>query len=272
MRTKKIFIFGIFTLLFFLIGLNANAQSDTVNWNKKPFLKQFNAGFEMLGAGLGYLITSDEVKNLSNGMNYFLQKPERGLAFSLFLPMIAFRDKFIISCDLFNFSSYTINGDNFETFLASKYPNYFIPEVTWIQYDFWSIKPCFLYRMHYKRWLLEPNVGWEKHSDILPEANYTLREKGSNQFIEYKIKTKNEDKTELIYFGTNLFYRFKKPEATKLNIELGLKAMYAFGNINAQYEILEKPYLKPETLTYVDYNLPIRNIKFIIGLRMFFMK
>ncbi len=270
------FVKSIFVFITVSLSLSTYAQSDSVAWKDRKFIKQFDIGAEALTGGYGFATVDEKVKDFPYGMNYFLQNPKGGGAFSGFGLLLSFRDKFVVQFNIINLNFYTINNTNFTAYLQNKFPAYYVPSGDdsfgyRLQYDFSAPITYFIYRMHFKRWLVEPNLSWVGDKQILPTTYYNLHELGTNNFLEYSVKETNYSTANLFGLGANLFYRTKNLDGWS-QLEFGLKAQYCYGKIKCDYLITESPYLQPTTVNTFASTYSFSDFKISLALRLFFSK
>lgn len=268
MKVKKISLVLICYLAFVQICFS---QSDSTAWKDKKIVRQFNFGFTLLSLEYGIPFESNEFQNLPYGMNYLLQNPKSKLLVNIAMPSIVFRDRLGIAAKIFTSAGYNLNTAEFLTYLQNKFPNYYIPTIGRPQLFFTGFTPILFYRAHFGKWKLEPFIELLPTSNVLPTLYLTMRQQGSNQFIEYSITDTTNMPVLLKGIGFNFVYRFKK-KSVRENWELFFTSLYRFGKINGHYVIKEQAFGMPATIAKVDFSLPFSDFSFGLGLRLFLKK
>lgn len=143
-------------------------------------------------------------------------------------------------------------SSDIEDYLSQSYPNYQSPKKSrnvnpayTADWKGWQAAVFYRIRLH-RRIYLEPKfqVGFETYSQ--GNAAYYLKEKGSNQFIEYFANVDRQNvKAPSFHYILNTSW-IMNPNAEKVKFELGLKAEYLVMNVNLDYTITQSPYGLPE--------------------------
>lgn len=160
-----------------------------------------------------------------------------------------------------------------QAFLQAKFPNYYgsTAENSYNAYGsenryyYWGWQYGLAYKQHYKGFVLEPKfiLGFEK---LRSAVNiWTLKEKGSNQFMGYEVDTDDSRKRPSYRLQMGLAKRLRVKNPEPWWFEIGLRTQYTMSaKRNINMHITETPYGKPQTVQ--DVVLPIRFRSFAVGL------
>lgn len=154
---------------------------------------------------------------------------------------------------LFSFQEYSVPDGDYKNYISSQYPNYFSPAGTLDHvYSLDNINYRLSYRFHRGRFIYEPmlQLGINDYDEF--ETHFVLKEKGSNNFIEYDIRKENTRKNIFSYrLGFAARWRLTRPD-WKWNVEPGIKLDVLLVPTNFNYTITSKPYNMPATAYEVN--------------------
>ena len=249
----KPFIYILFFTLFVLAN-NLQAQTkDTISQKRKTIT------ITLTPVEIGFAIPIKDKKNdaLPEPINVFANRKNTAINFNLLRLGILVKERYGIEAFYNFYTNQNYTHDVFANYISNTHPNYEKPvsvnrnyynTSTWKGWEF-----ALYYRIKIKKIYIEPKfqIGFEKFTQ--GNFEYYMKEKGSNQFIEYSLTSQNTKKyTPSYHYIVNVSRRLT-PSSKKLKFELGLKFEYSVMNVNLIYNSSETPYGQPEKKA--EYNV-----------------
>jgi hypothetical protein len=227
---------------------SAFAFSQTEEETKTPKIRKFAFTFTPLEAGGTIPLKSKKSESLPGPISIIANNKKSSIHFNVLKLGMVYKELYGIEA-FYNFGSpINYNSAALEKYLSNSHPNYDVPEninhdytntnITW---KGWQIGLYYRVKIR-NRFYIEPKfqMGFEKYTQ--GNFEYFLKEHGSNQFIEYSLRS--EDPKTIIpsyHYILNFSYRFN-PGSPKIKTELGIKFEYIFMNLNLKYNIREQAY------------------------------
>lgn len=239
-----------------------NIDSSDIAKNHK-----INFCFTWFEVGAGIPLKEKKLQDLPYGMNHYLSSPKTNMAGGLFGIGLYYKNHWGITV-IYSFQDYTVPDAAYRDYISSQFPNYYLPfGVQGHTYSLNNFDYRLSYRFHENRFTFEPQfqLGINDYDDF--DTQFILKEKGSNNFIEYTIKKENQKKHILSYQAAFITrYRFTKPQ-WKWNIEPGLRLAFMIVPTNYNYTISYNSYNIPATVNKVNIKQlnPNINITLVLG-------
>lgn len=241
-------------VLLFLFALYVGStmasgrEEDSV---KKSFIKNFNISTVWFEYGAVIPIHESHLRDLPNGLNHYLFNTNGEMAYGFFSLGLYYKERFGVEV-LFRHSGFYVEGNDYRNYIAELHPDYYVPAV--ISTDYYSFEKLqyrICYRFYFKHFFLEPKfqLGINDYTDY--DDVFSIKEKGSNQFISYRITKQNLRKNNFSYhFILNTSKRFD-PFESIFKVEAGVKFEFMMVPTSYNYTIEEKPYGKPAIINQV---------------------
>lgn len=225
----------------------------------KPYMtpkkeRNFNFSFTLVGIDYSWYL----VKKYASGQgteNLLAGYRNRITSYGI-VPGLYYKSRVGIEA-YYNFVSYFNKNDReFKSYLSAAHPNYSIRN----SYSFgpewtsWNFRLC--YKIKLKHFEIEPKVqlGINKISEQTSNY-YTLKENGSNYFIQYEIKSESTKKyTPSGHILLNLVKNINPKYAGSLRVNIGIKLEYMIMRPSYIYTTTETAYGQPPVITEYTYN------------------
>jgi hypothetical protein len=233
--------------LLFLMGAAAFSQTETAK------TRNFTVTFCPLELGGLIPLKNGKDNSLPPPIYAFTHKKKPNIHANAFRLGLIYKSKYGIEA-FYNFSmGFQYESSGIEDYLARSYPNYESPKISRIvnpnyNADWKGWQAALFYRIRLGRFYIEPKfqLGFEKYSQ--GNAAYYLKEKGSNQFIEYFINVDKQNvMTPSFHYILNTSWMLN-PTSEKIKFELGLKVEYLVMNVNLNYTVTRSSYGLPDNL------------------------
>jgi hypothetical protein len=283
-------IFFILSIIFYSNILLASALpvDSTVNPRNsklKSMFRNINLGLPLIFVDYAIPLKSSANSSFSDGMNYYFASSKS--SFSCTVPF--FSDNY--SCRLFAlYYKYKpgiefywsgfggrINMDDFINYLTKKYPNHYITNSNYINnsYSFDGAGIGLTYKMHYKKYIIEPKIILGFETQNIYSSSFTFKEIGSNQFTTYKIEKHVENNFQhsfhfLLHLARQFILYKSKPKPVFL--ETGIKAEYLYAPYTINIKVKEQTYGNPESVNEFTAKTNFSMISFGIFATIYWVK
>ncbi len=240
------------TSLFFILGAVAQQNSHKEKDNQIAEVNhKLNFSFSWFELGASVPLNEKKLLKLPYGMNHYLYGPKGGLAGALFGIGLYYKNHWGISAIL-SFQDYYVPSNDFKKYVISQYPGRSIDGFAQAHaYSLNNINYRIGYRFHKNRFIFEPQfqLGINDYNDF--QTHFILKEKGSNNFVEYDIKQENRRKNIVSYRAALITrWQFSKP-GSGWNLEPGLRVELLVIPTNFNYTITSGFYNTPPTVQEV---------------------
>lgn len=228
---------------------------------------KINFCFTWFEAGASIPLKEKKLQDLPYGMNHYLYNPKTNLAVCFFGIGLYYKNHLGITV-IYSMQDYSVPDGNYKNYISSQFPNYYLPfGVQAHTYSLNNINYRLSYRFHKNRFTFEPQfqLGVNDYRDF--DTHFVLKEKGSNNFIEYDIKKENQKKNIFSYqVALVTRYRFTKPQ-WKWNVEPGIRLAFMIVPTDYNYTISYNSYNMPATVNEVNIKQlnPNINITVVLG-------
>lgn len=228
---------------------------------------KINFCFTWFETGIGIPLKEKKLKDLPYGMNHYLYTPKNTMIAGFFGLGLYYKNHWGITV-IYSYQDYSVPDAAYTNYISNLFPNYYLPYgVQGHTYSISNIDYRLSYRFHKKRFTFEPQfqLGINDYNDF--DTQFVLKEKGSNNFIEYSIKKENQKKHILSYQAALVTrYRFTKPQ-WKWNIEPGIRVAFMLTPTDHNYTISYNSYNSPATVNKVNIKQlnPNINITVVMG-------
>lgn len=212
--------------------------------------------------------------SLPGPIHAFIHKKKPNVHTNVLRLGLLYKSKYGIEA-FYNFSmGLEYRDSGIENYLTQSYPAYEKPKTSPASYPNYSAswkgwQAAVFYRIRLKQHLyLEPKfqVGFETYRQ--GDAAYYLKEKGSNQFIEYFINVESPKKlTPSFHYILNTSWLLN-PNSQNIKFELGLKAEYLMMNVNLDYTITQSPYGMPDQIEQHHVWQPVSGLILALYMKM----
>ena len=238
---RKLFL----AVILICIRLFAQSQTQDNDSVKRPFIKNFNLSTAWFEYGYYFPIHEKNLLKLPYGMSHYFYDMKGTTASGFFSLGLYYKEKLGVEV---LYRQYDANADaeDFTNYISELYPGYYVPPlITTYYFSLNDIQYRLCYRIPLKRFTLEPKFQLGINDYKSYGSSFTLKEKGSNQYISYNITNVNLNKNNFSYhFILNASKRFN-PFKSRLKIETALKLEYMMVPTNYQYTIEQISYGKP---------------------------
>ena len=196
------------------------------------------------------------IGNLPNGANLFFQSPQSGFSPVVinytFRPFALFyKDKIGVAFYYNGFGAY-LDMTGFNHYMTSRYASQYsiVPDISYLKTLYFNGPAIGIaWRLHYKSFIIEPNfiLGFEHLSNLDLATQEILKLNGSNQFLDYQLKTSQASPRQHSYRPRLQLGRRLHFEKISTVFELGLVFDYIYS-----------PYVYNLTISQITYgNSPI---------------
>ena len=148
-----------------------------------------------------------------------------------------------------------VNVDDFNNYLNARFPGYTLGPINYLppSLSFFGQRFGLAYKMHLKKYVIEPKAQYGFETLSLAPYNYRLKENGSNQFIEYQVSQQQTDKNGHSYHAElNLARRFFIKPGPHF-IEAGVRGEYLYSPYALRFTMTQQPYGAPATINTLDW-------------------
>lgn len=265
---SRLFILFWLTFTTLISSAQNNSNSSEGNENTSNYHK-LNFSFTWFEFGVGIPFKEEKLRDLPYGMNTYLYGPQRNLAASLFGVGLYYKNHWGISAILL-FQDYSIPGADFINYISSEYPGYFsLSGARGHTYTLYKINYRLSYRFQKGHFVFEPQfqLGINDCDDF--DTHFVLKDVGSNNFVEYDIKSENT-RNNLFSYRAAVVVRwgFTKPER-KWSIEPNIRFDFLVIPTNFNYIITSTPYNTPATVYNVNVKQMRPTLSITVGLSVF---
>ncbi|MBA3665812.1 MAG: hypothetical protein H0W61_16645 [Bacteroidetes bacterium] len=249
----KNYILSLFCFFCFTLSTLAQMNSDPKKDSTTSYgYHRFSFNFTWFELGASIPLKEQKLQNLPYGMNSYLYGPKGGFAGGLFGLGLYYKNHWGLSA-IFIFQDYSVPDAAFKDYISSQYPGHFLPSgVQGHTYTLYNINYRLSYRFQKNHFIYEPQIqiGVNDCDDF--DTHFTLKEVGSNKFIEYDIKKENTRKNIFSYHAAiKAIWCFSKADR-KWNVEPGLRLDFMVIPTNFKYTISSTPFNMPATIFEVN--------------------
>jgi hypothetical protein len=213
---------------------------------------KLNFSFTFLEIGASIPFKEDKLRALPYGMNTYLYSPKGGIAGNLYGVGLYYKNHWGISAILL-LQDYSVPDVDFNNYISSKYPGYFSSSAGHAHfYQLYGINYRLSYRFQKGRFVFEPQfqLGINDCNDY--DSHFVLKEVGSNNFVEYDIKSENTRRNLFSYHAAIVVRKcFTKPDR-KWITEPNIRFDFFVIPTNFNYTITSTPYNMPATIHNVN--------------------
>jgi hypothetical protein len=252
----------IFIFLIVAFAENAWALESEKDSTKKSFIKNFNISTVWFEVGHFFPIHEKHLLDLPYGMDKYLYNTKGETSYGFLSLGLYYKEKYGIEV-LYRHVGFNVEGDDYRNYIVEQHPDYYVPKtlpIGFYSFDKFEYRIC--YRHYFKHFFLEPKFQFGINDYTNYDDAFSIKEKGSNQFIQYTITKENLRKNNFSYhFILNVSKRFN-PFKNVLKIETALKLEFMMAPTYYSYTIEEKPYGQPAVIN----NLNVKQLHPAIGI------
>jgi len=220
---------------------------------------------------VGIPIKDKSLLNLPYGMNGFLYPAQPQFSFlwtSFRWIALFYKDKF--GLEFYSDGFYTSTSpDKFNRYLADRNPDYYLKSGYLISnLEFGGQALGIAYRLHWRSFILEPKflLGFESLRNDSTLFNAYLKEKGSNQFLQYFIGRQELTPHQHSYQGRLLIGKRWKPHTNPTEYEIGCQLEYIYSPYTEQWTITQRSFDQPP----VQNQLTVRTSARLVNIGAYF--
>ena len=239
----------------------------------KTIFRQLNFSFTWFELGAAFPFKEKKLKTLPYEIDKYLYNMKGGLSATLFSPGLYFKDKYGVEI-VFAFSRFQIKEKSFKNYLEGKYPGYILPEYGLLPFYYFldNIEFRICYKKHIKHFILEPKFQLGINDYNVYTRGFTLKENGSNQFIDINFENENLRKNNFSYhFILNITKRFH-PSVLSYRIEVALKMEYLIVPTRYKFTHTESTFGEPPIINEIIIKQIHPAFAIQLGLSFFFKK
>ncbi len=224
-----------------------------------------NFSFNWFEMGPCFPFKEKKLRDLPNGMNYYLYSPKVSFSGNFFGIGIYYKDRWGLSA-IGTFSDFSVDDADFRNYITTQYPGHYIPYGAQAHiYSLNGIDYRLSCRFHKGHLIFEPQFQFGINDCQDFHTHFVLKEMGSNQFIEYDIKEENTKKLLLSYRAALMIHWcFNKPDRP-WNVEPGLRFDLVVVPTNFHYTISSTPYNAPATV----YEMDVKRLRPALNITLF---
>lgn len=255
-------------IFFILFHCSLNAQFRDSREPTK-FFQKVNFGFVWAEIGRSIPLQQKKISTLDNGLDLYMKDIQGEMFFGSLGLSITYKNKFGIE-GLICYYSAGSQDNEFNSYLAEKYPNHYIPKGFRYSYSIGNVGLRLFYRKNFKHFFIEPKFqicfnGFENNY-----SSFRMKEMGSNQYIQYSIEH------EILGLKNSYHLMFIVAKSFTLH-DLGVKFMVGLSGelmicpIRETVTITEQPYGMPAISNQQTFSLYYPTFTPALSLRAYFM-
>lgn len=243
----------IFSLLLLLIATHASAGISPKDSTKKSFFHHLSFSTVVCEAGPFFPVKEKKIRSLPFGMNSYLYNVQSGgTSYGFFAAGVYYDDRFGVEI-LYRRSSFEVDGAEFSKYLSSKYPEHYVKTYWGVNEVVEGLAYRLCYKFHFRYFQVEPQLQFGINNLYTYDESFFLKEKGSNNFIEYSIRKVNQKKNIVDYhLIVDILKRLHLKGVDVFNFELGIKTELMMMPTSYNYILTESPYGGTPTVNEVQ--------------------
>jgi hypothetical protein len=256
------------SLLISLNGLSFDSPTDSSKF--KQFIRDIDFCINAFELGGSIAFKQSKLTKLNYGLDKYYSKLKGDMHFSFFGLSFYYKKKFGLGAMFtdYEFISYDMG---YNDYLTQKYPNHFIPEHSIhsiLQIQTFSLNAS--YRQKFKYFTLEPKFRVCFNSFNSNNESFRLKEKGSNQYIQFELNEQIKSYKNNYIFILALFHQFNTKSVTIFNLEVGVQAELVLTPVKSVVTVTETPYNMPSIVYSENISLLNPALAFGVFLNMKF--
>jgi len=213
---------------------------------------------------------SKDFDGLANGMNDYIRTPWSGMSpvgvnFTFRPVSLFYKDRIGVAFYLNGFGGY-VDNSGFNRYMANRYGGEYVYSNSYLftPLQFYGPAVGVAYRFRYKSYVIEPDLiyGFEHLDDGGLQFDQVMRQKGTNQFLEYSIWATNVTPRQRSYRGRLMIGKRVAFKRTATIWEGGFVADFIYSPYNCLLTISQASYGSAPILQQVAVSSIYRQLNF----------